>query len=644
MAFSWWANRWGEVSREPTAQLTRKQFKPKNPELPSLQQYRRIEDEEFWAKFPANYNSAAKSNIKHESLKDLIKEYGTEDEARAELVLQRLKDGASIGCKGLARMPTVQKNCPDAYDYGAEVSDSVASWIKDGYVMGPMEEDDVPPNAKINGILTRVKPNGAVRVILNLSGPKGLSVNDGIDADEFPAKMSSTEAWLAVLNSQGKGCWMVKTDWADAYKHIPVAEEDTVLQWFEWGGRFFKELCLVFGGASSAGIFDATAKTVLELVCRMADFPLSQVCQHLDDMCAAAKEKDQLEKFDAAFESVAKKTGIKLAPRDDPEKAFAPARKGIVFGVSYDTEQWCWSIPGGKLQGILLTLEKAANTGTCTAKEAKSLVGKMIHIKALVPAGRFNIDKVMQLGARANREEKESTLLEIEDPCRRQIWFWRDLLLTCSGLVEIPRWPVRPTAGALDAYTDAAGGSLEKVGLGTGGVLLSDWLYMPWSKPISSGSCKVDQVKVGRKMAALELIGPLCVVCAGSGILRGRDVRIWVDNAGSVAIWKKGYSNSCRLSSTLVTTINTVASWLACRVFIEKITRRSVTEAVLADDLSKADFLAFRRNSEAAGMAMACQPLRIPPALVRWAHYPQPKDDLAIDIISDLQNREGWDL
>ena len=58
------------------------------------------------------------------------------------------------------------------------------------------------------------------------------------------------------------------------------------MQWFQWAGKYFKELCLIFGARSSAGIFDEAAKVVLELVCLLANFPLEMVCQHLDDAAA----------------------------------------------------------------------------------------------------------------------------------------------------------------------------------------------------------------------------------------------------------------------------------------------------------------------------------------------------------------------
>jgi hypothetical protein len=72
---------------------------------------------------------------------------------------------------------------------------------------------------------------------------------------DFQATMSSTGRWLAVLYKAGKGYKITKLDWSDAYKHIHVRKEDVNLQWFQWAGKYFAELCLVFGAASSPGIY-----------------------------------------------------------------------------------------------------------------------------------------------------------------------------------------------------------------------------------------------------------------------------------------------------------------------------------------------------------------------------------------------------
>ena len=220
--------------------------------------------------------------------------------------------------------------------------------------------------------MVKKKPNGAARVILNLSAPAGMSVNEGITAEEFPAVMSSTEAWLRVLRKAGRGCWISKTDWASAYKQIPVRREDTNLQWFEWAGKFFKELCLIFGSASSAGIFDDAAKVVLDLVCRLAGFPEDMICQHLDDICAAAAVKGVLDEFDNTFSAVAQELGVKLAPRDDHDKTFAPCKKGVVFGVEYDTENWTWRLPEEKKARIIAAIREVRRSTTVTDKQAQS--------------------------------------------------------------------------------------------------------------------------------------------------------------------------------------------------------------------------------------------------------------------------------
>ena len=65
------------------------------------------------------------------------------------------------------------------------------------------------------------------------------------------------------------------------------------------GRHGIKELCLIFGGVSSAGIFDRLAKVVLFIVIQKAGFRADMVCQHLDDCCAAAPiDSSILEHYD----------------------------------------------------------------------------------------------------------------------------------------------------------------------------------------------------------------------------------------------------------------------------------------------------------------------------------------------------------
>ena len=287
-----------------------KKFKPKN-DIQTLDSYRVPAQASFWEKFPKNLNVSGASLIKGHKLRDMATNVGCWKE-EDNIILTDLEEGANIGCSGNFRMGSTSKNAESAFLFPREITDAIATWIKKGFAKGPFDKPE--KGAKVNGIMCKQKPNGSARIILNLSAPAGRSVNEGIVAEDFPATMSSTAKWLEVLELAGKGGLMTKVDWSDAYKHIAVRGEDIKLQWFSWLGKFFAELCLVFGTASSVGIFDRVAKLVLRLVLHYSMFPANQVCQHLDDVCAASSKDDSssLYRLEKVYRTIAEEVGVVL--------------------------------------------------------------------------------------------------------------------------------------------------------------------------------------------------------------------------------------------------------------------------------------------------------------------------------------------
>ena len=119
-------------------------------------------------------------------------------------------------------------------------------------------------------------------------------------------------------------------------------------------------------------------------------------------------------------------------------------------------------------------------------------------------------------------------------------------------------------------------------------------------------------------MAASELIGPLIVLAAGHKFVRGSALRLWVDNAGSVAIWRKGYCSSCLLCNTIVKAMATVAAALGTAVDLVKIRRCSNAGAVIADQLSKGELA----TAEAHGQPLQQEPARLDGPLLVWLQNP----------------------
>ena len=610
-----------------------KTFKPKY-NLPVLKSYKTKPDTSFWNNFPTNFNALCTSLVDPIKLKTLALETAFPDILTLEKICKDLTFGADIGCTGTSRTPSFSTNAPSAYEYAPHVTDAIADWLTKGFAYGPVPLDQIPATAKVNGIMTKPKPNGSVRIILNLSSPLGNCVNEGVNKDDFPTVMSSTTKWLRALHLAGRNAKMCKIDWADAYKHVAVCANDTDLQWFSWLGFGFKELCLIFGCVSSAGIFDRLAKVVVHIVATKTNFPTTRICQHLDDCCATAPANSTtLDLFDNTFTDIAAHLGVKLAPREDPEKSFGPSTHGLVLGIVYDTVQWTWALNHEKLARILNDLSKFLTSTEMPLSAIWSIVGKIIHIQPLIPDGRFNMHHLLELNSHSL---DKNTSISLTPGFKKQIHFWFTMIKLCSGRGKLTDPDKTLPPWAIEIYTDAAGGSMETMGLGVGAVTNCWWSYVPWSRAINLNKTKINGRYIGRCMSALELVGPLLAISGGFTWIKNNPVRFWVDNAASVFIFKKGYSRSCSLSTCLALAIARVASGLGATVEISKILRCSTPLARMADALSKSNFSKFWEINHEIQLNLPVDQGWVPPSLLLWIHNPTPDDFLGDKILTDI--------
>ena len=623
-----------ETREQPLQEIPpAKRFKSKH-NLPILDDYNSEAPDHFWDLFPKNLESSGSSMINGNKLKSLALECGYTDLPHLDKVVNWVVNGADIGCKGEFRNPSFANNSSSAYLDGLKVSDAIADWTKKKFAFGPVPLSEIPVSAKNSSIMTRAIPNGSVRVILNLSSPEGKSVNEGIDNSVYPAKMSSTAEWLKVLQKVGRFCKIVKIDFSDAYKHIHVRDQDTDLQWFVWLGKGFQELCLIFGSASSAGIFDAVAKIILFIVIIKSKFDKDLVIQHLDDICAAAPaNSNKLQIFDAMFQAIAADLGVQLAPRDDLTKSFGPSTHGIILGIEYDTVTWTWGVPHEKLVRLLHLIDESIASTNIEQHKIWSLVGKILNIKPLIPGAKFNIDHLIRAN---NVSKKRSDLIHVSEKLRAQLYYWRLILPLCSGNIPIPSPELHLAPWVIETYSDAAGGSKRSSWQGVGAVTCGWWTYVMWGHKINSGSPCEDGRKLDSVMSALELVGPLLVISAGHSWCKLNHVRVWVDNMASVVIYRKGYSSSCRLSTTLVKAISTVAIGIGCRLEVKKITRCSTPLASMADALSKGKFARFRQVAKSNKLEMPLEMAWVPLAVKQWIVNPVEDDLLGHKILLEL--------
>ncbi len=94
-------------------------------------------------------------------------------------------------------------------------------------VVGPIATSMLP-EAMINsfGVIPKPHQPGKYRLILDLSRPKGSSVNDGIELEVCSLNYASVDQAVHIIMLKGKQTQMAKFDIESAYCLIPVHPED----------------------------------------------------------------------------------------------------------------------------------------------------------------------------------------------------------------------------------------------------------------------------------------------------------------------------------------------------------------------------------------------------------------------------------
>jgi hypothetical protein len=635
---------------EEAFMLVEKQMKQKVPSLPlkkvfrgkynigELENYRQEPEADYWDKWPKlSYKEAMqlKSDIDVGKLEHLAEETEFPYPDLLEVIIQDVQSGASIGVIQGSDVPTDSSNAPSAFVCGAQISDTICKMISDGFVMGPFSEDDLPyVENRFSGVMAKIKPNNTARMILNLSKGFPHSVNSGIDGSEFPTLMSSTTEFIRILFRCGKGAEMTKADWASAYKQIRVRSDEVWQQAFRWLGKVFYELCLIFGAISSPGIFDRLAKLVLYIALVQADMPARCVIQHLDDVCSASPAgSGRAARFFNNYREVCEVIGVKLATEVDPDKAFAPSTEGIVLGVCYDTVDFVWYLREDKLSIILNMVQDAIEDEEMTQRVVQSLNGKLVDIRCLVPNSKFYLANLIM---DSHQTDDMESMVELGDWTRADLSWWKLVLPLCCRRTSLqdPDRRVRPSA--LKIYSDAAGGSIETLGNGVGMVIYpSTYVYVPHRTKVNVGCLAYDGKSLANKLSVWELVGPLLALVCVPDMLRGRQAVAYVDNAGSVVWYNKGWAKQCNLGNTIIRAIYLVATALNCDFWVEKIGRCSSVETEAADALSKCDYKRFVRNMPEAADSV---PRMVPRALLQWMQDPRPDRELGDSILTEMSS------
>ena len=199
---------------------------------------------------------------------------------------------------------------------------------------------------------------------MDLSAPKGSSINDFISQEDFSMQYSHFDDAVNIVSSLGPGALMSKLDIESAFLLCPVRPEDWKLLGIHWEGHYFFELCLRFSLHSSPFHFVRLADALYFIL--SCNYLTTFLTYYLDDFFTAGpRNSDQCFENIKIIIEVFKQLGVPLAP----EKIIGPTTGVVYLGITIDSIRMEIRLPEDKLQDLCVELKSWHERQKCTKTE-----------------------------------------------------------------------------------------------------------------------------------------------------------------------------------------------------------------------------------------------------------------------------------
>ena len=172
---------------------------------------------------------------------------------------------------------------------------------------------------------------GKWRLIVDLSSPDRMSVNDGIDPALCSLKYTRVEQVAEKVFKLGPGAQLAKIDVKSAYRIVPVHPDDRPLLGMLWQNRLYIDASLPFGLRSAPKLFNAIADT-LEWIAR--HLGVEFLWHYLDDFITIGRpDSEECHLYLQALCEVCRRLGVPLAS----EKVESPSTCLSFLGIVIDS-------------------------------------------------------------------------------------------------------------------------------------------------------------------------------------------------------------------------------------------------------------------------------------------------------------------
>ena len=421
-----------------------------------------------------------------------------------QYICNGLTFGFDIGYSGPIS-PGASKNLRSAYDHSSEVNEALNKELTRGHTLGPYH---IPPFKNFH---ISPKKDGFYRLILDLSSPRGESINDGIDPEEYSVHYTSFDEAVDMVRLAGQGAYMAKIDIKHAFRICPVRMEDLPLLGIKWKGLFYVDTRLPFGSRSSPFIFNQLADLLCWLIitaCRIAC-----VVHYLDDYFIVAPSFKRCSDNVSCILNLFSYLGVPVAE----DKLEGPATCITFLGITVDSLSRSIRLPQDKVIALKSLLSSFITKRRCQKRELLSLIGKLSFAAKVIKPGRLFLRHLINLSTTVSNLNH---YLSLNRDTREDLKWWLQALETFNGVSYFQEPFV--SSDDLSLFTDAA------ASLGVGGVYGSSWFSHSWP----------DHLKHIEDINYLELYGIIIAFELWGHHFRNRQIKVFTDSEVICNLWR----------------------------------------------------------------------------------------------------------
>ena len=120
-------------------------------------------------------------------------------------------------------------------------------------------------------------------IIYHISAPTGSSINDFIDANTYTLTFTycTVDDAYTIINKLGQGALLSKIDLKNAFRLMPVRQEDWNLLGIHWKSKYYIDTCLPFGLRSAPFLFNRLADAIHWIL--QNNYEVHHLLHYLDD-------------------------------------------------------------------------------------------------------------------------------------------------------------------------------------------------------------------------------------------------------------------------------------------------------------------------------------------------------------------------